>query len=275
MIVMGAHDRVRAARLLAGLTLDELAAKLGVQRVNLVRWEQKQALPYRQTAHFAAATGLPESWLICKRDELEGLIVSRPIRPGAKVAKNVFARITAHLLEALPQMCPGAKCITVSSSVGGAYIFITEGAKRYCLVVFACAPLAEKLEELSGTERFEVDASAWWDAYLQPDYEYLRRILEVAGCDEWAKEVPCGEPDDQPATITAKIEITVPEAEIATVAINEIKRVVKSLRESGCTVAMTIEESSGHLAIAEGAPVGHTHRPLKNRQKSGKGSSLP
>lgn len=257
---MPARERVKAARILAGFTSEQLAARLGVSRVNLVYWEKTHDLPYRQVAPLSAATGLPEKWL--KGDELEGLITSRPVLPGARVARHFQERIKGQLLDMVPRMCPGATRVTVSSSIGSAYIFFKEG--RYCLVIFAREPFAGQLQEFGGA-RIDVEASVWWDAYLQPEFQYLRKILEIAGCREWAEGVQNGEPDEQPATVTIKMEFSVPDAEIATAASNEIKMIVKGLREKGCTVAVSIEETSG-MARIEGAPVGHVYRPLKKKQ---------
>jgi hypothetical protein len=130
------------------------------------------------------------------------------------------------------------------------------------VVVFDREPLAQKLQEFGG-RTVEVQDDVWWDAYLQPAYQYLRRVLELAGCNEWAKGVPEGEPDEEPTLVTAKLEIHVPEAETATLAIVEIKRVIKLLREKGCTVSFSIEESSRNLSSIEGAPAGYKYRPLK------------
>jgi DNA-binding XRE family transcriptional regulator len=264
MFQMPARERVKAARVLAGFTSEQLAARLGVSRVNLVYWEKTHDLPARQVAPLSGATGMPERWL--KGDDLEGLVTSRPVLPGARVARHFQDRIKVQLLDMGPRMCPGAERITVSSPVGSAYVFFKEGRYRYCLVIFVREPLAGQLQELGG-RKIEIDATAWWNAYLQPNYQYLRTILETAGCREWAAVVPEGTPDEQPTTVAAKMEIVVPEAESAVVAINEIKGLVKTLRERGFAVAVSIDESSGSLSVLDGAPAGYVFRPLKRKEQ--------
>lgn len=264
---MFARDRVRAARVLAGLTLDELAVKLGVKRVNPVRWENTRDLPARQVKPLSLATGFPEAWLKC--DDLEGLITARPVLPGVKLARNVQERIRGQLLTMLPEMCPKAKRVTVVSSVGTTFVFRNDdGRHRYCLVVFVREPLADQLQELRG-DVIEADASVWWDAYLQPNYQYLRTILELAECLEWAAVVPEGEPDEQPTTVSARMEVRAPAAESAAEAINEIKGLVKALRKKGLAVAVSIDEVSGHLVALDGAPAGYVYRPLRSRAGGG------
>lgn len=261
---MHARERVKAARILAGLTTEQLAARLGVSRVNLVYWEKTHDLPVKQVAPLSGATGMPERWL--KGDALEGLITSRPVLPGARVARHFQERIKGQLLDMVPKMCPEAERVMVSSLFGRAYIFMKEGRHRYCLVIFVREPLAGQLLEFGG-RKVVVEDAAWWNAYLQPNYQYLRTILETAGCREWAEAVPEGEPAEQSTTVSAKMEIVVPEAESAVSAIDEIRLLVRSLRERGFAVAVSIDESSGNLAILDGAPAGYVFRPLKRKEQ--------
>lgn len=235
-----ARERIKIARLLAGLTLDELASRLGVHRVNPVRWESSKDIPHKQVTPFSAATGMPEMWI--KGENLEGIVVSRPFLPTARPAKNVQERIIVQLLEALPRVCKECDEVVVRSGAGSAFIFSSKTQRGFCLVLFASGKLELRLLKPE-TREVSIDEVSWTDAFEQPKNQHLRTIIQAAGLNAWAEKVPIGEPGDESTRFSVRLDIVTPNSDAELYALSELAKLVKTLRDKACTANYSIIRS--------------------------------
>src|SRR3954471_20781409 len=63
-VVVGLGDRIRQARIEAGLTQDQLAELVGVGMRQIQYYEAGESDPYRKLRQIAEATGKPIEWLL-------------------------------------------------------------------------------------------------------------------------------------------------------------------------------------------------------------------
>lgn len=230
---MDESDRVRAARILAGLTNETLADMLGIARVNIARWQGTHKLPKRQVEPLALATGLPGSW-IKDGGELDGLIISRPLRYDSDPPKNVLRRNAELLAELLPILCAGSKVFALQAHSGTAYVF---SSGRYCLVVFALVALGLELSHANPTIVI-TDEDTWFGAF-RGDKQCLVTMLSNAGFDGWAKDVQ-NDKIKRPVRSTVMLEIKSQDAAMERLVMTELLRFADMLRRKGCEVSSQI-----------------------------------
>jgi transcriptional regulator with XRE-family HTH domain len=68
-VVVGIGDRIKQARVEAGLTQDELGDFVGVGMRQIQYYESGESDPYRKLRQIAEATGKPISWLLRGEDQ--------------------------------------------------------------------------------------------------------------------------------------------------------------------------------------------------------------
>jgi hypothetical protein len=180
---MDMTDRIKVARLLAGLTSEELSKKIGITRMNIVRWQTTGHLPLRQVRPFAEATGVPEQWLR-SGGSLQGLVIARPLRVDSPAPKNVLRSNATYLAEMLPLLCPDATVSALVGASGTAYLYATQ---QYCLVVFALYEFGLDLGQ-ANLKLTPVDEGIWFKAYMG-DLSALMGLLRKADLDVWTKDM--------------------------------------------------------------------------------------
>lgn len=264
------HERFRVGRILSGLSQTALAEKLGIKQSNIVRWERSQTPPRYMVTATSEATGIPASWY--EDGILEGVVACRPMLPGIPYPRNAVNSI-AHTLGRLvpifmgPVAAPIAKLSVLKSSIGSVLCLSSESS---CLVLFCIDTVAETLEyNLRWSSRLvEIRDDDFLNAFIQPELDYLKRILTLAALPTWAETVPEGKevsilPEflaevrfrfvDRPGNDYAKAHITQ--------LLDEFRAVLLS---AGCTdVNYALTPKQGQGIQVENAPPGYIFKRLE------------
>jgi hypothetical protein len=123
--------------------------------------------------------------------------------------------------------------------------------------------LTEELQGWTNFEEIECSSSSWLDAYLQPEFQYIRNLLKIAGCTRWIETLREGIANEDRAMITAKIEIRVDSSEIESRALDEIVRFAAILRSFGCYVNYSLGRTGPEMVKIDNAPAGYSFTALK------------
>jgi len=158
---METNERVKIARVFAGLSTDQLAKRLGLARTNVIRWESESglSLPAKQVKRLADATGVPAAFL--EGGQMEGLVIARP---GRFIAKNTRQRTYSYVERILPDLlkCEHARCISLAS--GRRYALILH-VNKLCLVLIPADERVPLTRDLSHTKTLPVSDEILLDAF--------------------------------------------------------------------------------------------------------------
>lgn len=102
-IVAGVGDRIRQARMEAGLTQDELADLVGIGMRQIQYYESGESDPYRKLRSIAEATGKSIAWLL--RGEAKGEAADEEILERLEAVESLLQDVLRRLpaSEAEPQ----------------------------------------------------------------------------------------------------------------------------------------------------------------------------
>jgi len=228
--VMYIHERVKTARILAGLSTEQLAKRLDLVRTNIVRWEteSKHNLPRKQLERLAEATGVSVQFL--NGGDMEGLVIARP---GRFISKNARSRAYEYLNKVLPQLTHSQQNITEFVAEGRTVsIYHTD---KLCIVIVpvdanvAFAPVFL-------FNRFDVSVEVLQEAF--ESNVGVAYLLEAAGLQAFIGEKKL---------TTIKLQISSRGEQRI---IDKVLAVVDELRMSGCDVSVKIsrektDEESG------------------------------
>jgi transcriptional regulator with XRE-family HTH domain len=168
-------ERVKLARMFAGLSADQLAKRLNLTRVNVMRWESKDGgPPKKQLRQLAEATGFPEGFFC--GEELKGLVVARP---GRFISNNARGRAYDYVHKELPRLVADADCVEVASDHYVATLF---NGGSFCLVIIPADKMAFASEKCS--------ESIWTsDDMMKEAFELnsgVLNLLKAAGCEQFS-----------------------------------------------------------------------------------------
>lgn len=101
-IELGIGERIRRARMEAGLTQDQLADAIGVKMRQVQYYEADRSDPYRKLARIAEVTGKPVEWLRgAEEPEPEGvpavLLAIEGLREEVREIRGVVQRLEERL----------------------------------------------------------------------------------------------------------------------------------------------------------------------------------
>ena len=191
------NERIRIARTLAGLSQDDVAKNLGVQRSVVVRYEQERKPSDSSLEKISALTGMPLEWLW--GNDVKGIYVFQPERPGCtyshpqvRMKEQALDRDWPRLLEIL-----AIKTIfLLRCKLGGVIIACNDSV---CIVVVGTHSIDTIRRVSTGSEvSFEsksVDDVDFLNVWMQPKFAYLKKILSSAGehLEHFIAKIPDGD----------------------------------------------------------------------------------
>lgn len=215
-------DRITAARLLAGLSYDALALRLGIGRMNVMRWKEgKKPIPKKQIRPLSIATGFPEQWFY--GGELQGLIVARPLHADSTAPRNIIDANREQIDNLLPELCVGATISALYAPGGAVYLYAMQ---RCCLVVFS--PQKLNLAVRGYIAKAGEITEELWQRGWSGSPAATAEILKKAGLDGWSILSHNAHNTRRQLNVSLTVHLTDSESEYLATA--EIARFVNDLR---------------------------------------------
>jgi transcriptional regulator with XRE-family HTH domain len=184
---MEVGDRIRLARLFAGLSQAALAEKLEVQQTSITRYESKgdghRAAGNSITNRVALATGMPGEWITDGKPFSGGPYAGRIELPNIKYSNKTIRAMEDQLAALLPQFLQENEPTDIAAvypekqAIPHAFVISNE---NYCLVLFAIETSNLISKHLKISRYFQIRVEDFVAAYLQPKYQYLGKILDEA-----------------------------------------------------------------------------------------------
>lgn len=227
---MELNDRVKLARVLAGISVTQLAQRLGKARSNVITWESdsKYNLPAPQIVRVAEATGVPAAFLAGRA--LEGLVVARP---GRHLTLNAVKRTCDWIDEVLPTVLPpDIESVTLEAAGRAAFVYFTV---QLCLVIIPAAATVRTLRSgWAGVSHKRV---------VIPDAVLLAAYDSDAGVDELLRAAGVTGFTAEAAGTTATLRLRGGNKRQA---LDKLMELVEQLRREGCDVELEISDKNAN-----------------------------
>lgn len=189
---MDTSSRVRLARTFAGMSQAELGDRIFVAQTSITRYEGKRPPGTSMLHRIAEATKMPANWLCGSK--FSGYFAGRIELPGVEYSNKTIRAIEDHLAVLLPMFIeentPTSVIAVKPSGVTNPRAFVLSN-DTYCLVLFTIETTKFVEGYLKPSKTVSMDTGEWVSAYLQPEYQYLRRIVEVAHGEntQWSSQI--------------------------------------------------------------------------------------
>lgn len=191
------NERIRIARTLAGLSQDDVARALGVQRSVIVRYEQERKPGDTSLEKLASLTGFNVNWFWSK--EIRGVFTFRPERPGqthshpqVRMKQEAMVRDWPRFLELLNIK----RVLMLKSNLGGIAVAYND---QVCVVVIGTHSI-NTIRRLDLSTDISIESKSVSDAdflniWMQPQYGYLKKILNLGETNlaHFSKDIPDGD----------------------------------------------------------------------------------
>lgn len=190
------NERIRIARTLAGLSQDDVAKALDVQRSVVVRYEQERKPADSSLEKLATLTGMPMPWFWMK--PVTGILTFCPELPGREYShpqvrqkETAINRDWPLLLDILAIK----DVLILRCDLGGIAIAYNDDV---CVVVCGTHTV-DSIRRVSAEMGINVTAQAcetvdFLDCWMQPEFSYLKKILSIGtDLDRFVATIPDGE----------------------------------------------------------------------------------
>lgn len=202
------NHRIRIARTLAGLTLDDIAEELDVQRSLAVQYEHDLQPSDSSIEKLSALTGMPLTWF--REKSVSGILTLRPEWAGITYSHDQIKMKEEALGRDWPLFAETLgidNILSLKCTFGGVVIAYSP---TFCIVIVGSHSVDIISRLSAGLGVTVVDKSCndvdFLNCWMQPENLYLKNILGYGGEDlaAWAEGIEDGEPG--PAV--AKYEVT-------------------------------------------------------------------
>ncbi len=221
---MKLNERVKIARVFAGLSIVQLAARLELAKSNIIRWESdsKYNLPQKQIRRVAAATGVPAAFL--EGRSMEGLVVARP---GRFITKNARENTYKYLDSILALLINNdtANVVNLRHERRKATILYNEDL---CIVIVPADEFVPLGKDFKHQKQLDIDEKLLADAYDSDTG--VDNLLQTAGI---TKFMTCNK------STTINLQLSGGNKRQA---IDKLLALVDELRREGCDVHIEITD---------------------------------
>lgn len=193
------NEKIRIARTLAGFSQDEIAKYLEVQRSVVVRYEQERKPADSSLEKFATLTGMPLQWFWGR--PLGGLLTFKPEMPGEEHSHVQIRQKETAITRDWPLFLAltGIKNLLILKCEFGGIVIAYN--RDVCVLIFGTHTidtirrLSSSMDDLN-VESIECEPTDFLNAWFQPKFKYLKKILKYGGekFEAWWEDIEPGKP---------------------------------------------------------------------------------